>query len=153
MILIDTNVVVAAVYDLHVHHSEAIPLFTAADPIPMMLAAHSLAESFVTLTRQGIAKPVGWSGPEARATLAGFREAVTIVAMTPEQTINAIERFADIGIGARLYDYLIGRTGLLYGAEAIVTFNTGHMRALFPGVAVVTPGEWLAVSPAPQPSP
>ena len=73
--------------------------------------------------------------------------------MTAEQTVDAVARFADLGIGARLYDYLIGRTGLLYGARAIVTFNTGHLRALFPQVAVHTPGEWLALNPAPPPPP
>lgn len=153
MILIDTNVVVAAVYDLHIHHDEALPLFETSTPLPIMLAAHSLAEAYVTLTRQGTAKPVGWSGPDTRSTLAIFREAVKLVAMTPQQTIEAIERFADIGIGARLYDYLIGRTGVLYGATAIVTFNTRHMRALFPQVAVHTPGEWTALNPAPPPPP
>ena len=61
-----------------------------------------------------------------------------------------VQRFAAIGLGARLYDYLIGRTGLLHGAQAIVTFNTRHMRALFPHVSVHTPGEWLALNHAPS---
>ncbi len=147
MILIDTNVVVAAVYDLHLHHDEAVRLVDAQSRPQMLLAAHSLAEAYVTLTKRDAATPVGWSGPDTRVTLAGFRDAVTIVALTPAQTIESIDRFADIGLGARLYDYLIGLTGVLYGAKAIVTFNTGHMRTLFPQVAVQTPREWLALNP------
>ncbi|MGI4877146.1 MAG: type II toxin-antitoxin system VapC family toxin [Janthinobacterium lividum] len=153
MILIDSNVLVAGLVRDHEHHAEAALLFSA-DPLPQIIvAAHSHAEAFVTLTRRGGGMPHAYDPARVIVGLAEIRSITTLVAMTAEQTIDAIERFADIGVGARLYDYLIGRTAVLHGAKAIVTFNTGHMRALFPGVAVATPGEWLALNPALSPPP
>lgn len=153
MILIDSNVIVAELIRDHEHHIEAALFFSAAPLPPILVAAHSYAEAFVTMTRRGGGMPYAYDPARVIAGLAEIRSITKLVAMTAEQTIDAVERFADIGIGARLYDYLIGRTGLLHGAAAIVTFNTGHMRALFPQVAVHTPGEWLVLNPAPPPPP
>ncbi len=148
MILIDSNVIVAALVGNHPHNKAALGLL-GLDPLPpMMVAAHSYAEAFVTLTRRSGPGAYGIDATRVRNLLYDLQRSTKMVAMTAEQTIDSIRRFADIGIGARLYDYLIGRTGVLYGATAIVTFNTGHMRALFPQVAVQTPGEWLADNPS-----
>lgn len=143
MILADSNVVVAQLVRSHEHHTEAAALFADIHQ-RVIIAAHSYAETFVTLTRRGGAIPYAFDPVLVITALANIRATTTLVAMSPEQTIHAIESFASIGIGARLYDYLIGRTGVVHGAEAIITFNTGHMRALFPASQVLTPGEWLA---------
>lgn len=153
MILIDSNVIVASIVDHHASHTIAASFINAPQLPPLIVAAHSYAEAYVTMTRRGGPQPYALDQDRATAGLAAIRAVSALVAMTAEETFDAIGRFAQIGIGARLYDYLIGRTGLLHGAQAIVTFNTGHMRALFPQVAVHTPGEWLALNPAPPPPP
>lgn len=146
MILIDSNVIVAAIVDHHSSHVEAAVFINATSLPALLVAAHSHAEAYVTMTRGGGPQPYKLDARRALIGLAAVRAISKLVAMTPEQTVDAITRFGEIGIGVRLYDYLIGRTGLLHGARAIVTFNTGHMRALFPTVAVHTPGEWLALN-------
>lgn len=144
MILVDSNVLVAAISFTHINHREALAFLNADDLPPLLAAAHSHAETFVSLTRRGGPGPIAIDPEVAQAAIVDLARTIQTVAMSAIQTVEAVERYARIGIGARLYDYLIGRTGLLYGAKAIVTFNTGHMRTLFPTMQVLTPGEWLA---------
>ncbi len=54
-------------------------------------------------------------------------------------------RFArTCGIGARLYDLLIGETAIMHGISTIVTWNVSHMRGLFPTLNVATPTQFKA---------
>jgi predicted nucleic acid-binding protein len=65
--------------------------------------------------------------------------------LTPAQTFEATRRYAASGgIGARLYDALIGEAAVLHGIPDIVTWNTGHMRGLFPNLDVLTPEAFAA---------
>ncbi|MBV8972674.1 MAG: PIN domain-containing protein [Sphingomonadaceae bacterium] len=153
MILVDFNIIVAAIVDHHSSHADAMAFINAGDLPPLLVAAHSYAEAYSTLTRRGGPQPYGLDPRRAVEGLRTIQSLSTTVAMNAEQTVSAVEAFADVGIGARLYDYLIGRTGVVYGANTIVTFNTAHLRALFPALAVRTPAEWLALNPAPPPPP
>lgn len=153
MILVDSNVFVAAISLTHIGHTDAITFLNADNSPPLMIAAHSHAEIYVTLTKRSGPAPILLDPIVARDALADLARITRVISLSPSATVDAVQRFASIGIGARLYDYLIGRTGVLHGAAAIVTFNTGHMRALFPNVAVHTPAEWLALNPAPPPPP
>lgn len=151
MILVDSNVLVAAISQTHAGHEVALGFLNADKLPPLLIAAHSHAETFVTLTKLSGPHPIALDPAIARNALHHLAQSTHVVGMLPIETIETVQAFADIGIGGRLYDYLIGRTGLLYGATAIVTFNTGPLRALFPQVAVHTPAEWLALNPAPPP--
>lgn len=86
-------------------------------------------------------------GRTAAAAVAAFASELTTVVMTAPQTLDAIRRFGALGIGPRLYDYLIGATGEAYGARTIVTWNTRHFTPLFPQLTVITPD---AYRPSPR---
>lgn len=139
MILIDSNVIVAVLVDEHVHNRWSVDFITAVPAEDVIIAAHSIAESFVTLTRQrtGLAMPP----IEVGDVLDDIATRFAVVALTAAQTLDAVRRFSAIGTGARLYDYLIGATGVRYGADTIVTWNTRHFAGLFPAVRIVTPAE------------
>jgi hypothetical protein len=65
------------------------------------------------------------------------------VGLTAAQTFDATRTFAqDGGIGARLYDRLIGEAAIIHEIPVIITLNIGHMRSLFPTLTVVTPKEF-----------
>lgn len=49
------------------------------------------------------------------------------------------------GIGARLYDRLIGEAALTH-EQAIITWNVGNMRSLFPSLETLSPVEFLQAS-------
>ena len=139
MILVDTNVVVAALVRQHVHHEASAAYLASIDRPQTLFAAHSLAEAYSSLTRHGGHAPFRMTGDDAWQALSSIEAHVTVISLTPAQHVDAVRRFSDIGIGPRLYDYLIGRAGEIHGAETIVTWNAGHFRALFPHLAVRTP--------------
>jgi len=72
-----------------------------------------------------------------------IRSITMLVGLTPAQTYDAVRDYAaEGGIGARVYDKLIGQAAVLHGIGAIVTWNARHMRGLFPDRDVCTPAEW-----------
>ena len=79
---------------------------------------------------------------EAWAALESVRSVTALVGLTPAQTFEATGRYARSGgIGARLYDRLIGEAAVAHGIRRIVTWNVSHMGSLFPDLDVRTPRE------------
>ena len=63
-----------------------------------------------------------WSATEAWATLESVAAATLLVGLTPAQTFDTIRDHAKAGgVGARLYDRLIGQVAVQYGLHDIVT--------------------------------
>jgi hypothetical protein len=73
------------------------------------------------------------------------RAVTALIGLSASQSFEAIRGSQDGGVGARLYDRLIGEAAVAHDIPAIVTWNVRHMRGLFPGARVVTPGEWVGV--------
>ena len=151
--LLDSNVVIAAIVEDHVHHPASARLLTGFDPASFGIAAHSYAEAYVTLTRQGPSGSMGFPPSQALAALSALRAVTTLVGATPSQTVEAVGRFAARGgIGPRLYDTLIGEAAVANGIGCIITWNIRHLAALFPGLPVMTPSSFLAKGSG-EPSP
>jgi predicted nucleic acid-binding protein len=143
--LLDSNVIVATVAEAHEHHIPSIALFREHGSANYCVAAHSYAEAFTTLTRRGDRAPFRWPADEAWAALESIAAVTTLVGMTPPQGLDAVRSYAEIGgIGARIYDYLIGRAAIVAGASSLVTWNVGQFRDLFPDRLVETPVTYAA---------
>lgn len=70
-----------------------------------------------------------------------------LVGLTAAQTFDAVRLYAQSGgVGARLYDRLIGQVAVVHGITTIVTWNTAHMRGLFPELIVGSPADFSAAS-------
>lgn len=66
------------------------------------------------------------------AAVASLR-AVRLVGLTASQKFDVVRAFAGADrVGPRLYDALIGQAAIAHDIPCIVTWNTRHMRALFP---------------------
>lgn len=138
--LLDSNVIIAMVAEAHEHHAASAALLPIGREGRFAVAAHSYAEAFATLTRRNASAAFRWPAEDAWATLASIAAATRLVGLSPAQTFDAIRAYAeDGGIGARLYDRLIGQFAIHYAIPRIVTWNVGHMRDLFPGLDVVDP--------------
>lgn len=144
--LIDSNVMVGAVGVDHPHHELSFALF-AGDPLPALaIAAHSFAEAYVTLTKRDARGEFGWSPTQALAALEDLLPNVTLIGMTPEQTVDTVRDYAlKGGIGARLYDRLIGQVAATHNIATIITWNVRHMKPLFPDLKVLRPPEFLGM--------
>ena len=140
--LLDSNVLVAALVEDHEHYDPSIGLFRTG--APFAVAAHSFAEAYSTLTRRSERSRYQFSSASAWAALERIRAVVTLYGLTPSQTFDATRQFAaQGGIGARLYDKLIGEVAVVHGISTIVTWNVGHLQSLFPDLVVATPAEFL----------
>jgi hypothetical protein len=71
----------------------------------------------------------------------------SLIGLTAPQTFDAIRSFAQRGgIGARLYDRLIGEAAVTHAIPQILTWNVGHMRGLFPKLTVATPKDFIVAN-------
>ncbi len=142
--LLDSNVLIAMLVEAHEHHAPSLALLAGEGDLRFAVAGHSYAEAYSTLTRRGEHAPFRFSPEEAWAALESVRAVTTLLGLTAPQTFDAIKSHAQAaGVGARLYDRLIGEAAIVHGIPAIVTWNVGHMRRLFPTLRVVMPRELL----------
>lgn len=136
--LLDSNVLIAALAEDHDHHEPSAALFDGAADGSLAVAAHSYAEAYSTLTRQS--GPFAWPAGDAWMALASVAKVTALIGLTPAQTFDAIRGFAQHnGLGPRLYDRLIGEVAVQHRIEVVVTWNTGHMKSLFPQLMIRTP--------------
>lgn len=120
--LVDSNVIIAALAGEHEHHGLSADLFDTARNHVLGVAAHSYAEAYSTLTRRGTSAPFRFTAEEAWAALESVRTATELIGLTPAQTFDTVRSYAaDGGIGARLYDRIIGETAVANGIPSIVT--------------------------------
>lgn len=140
--LLDSNVVIAMVAAAHEHHAASASLVRDRNSRHLAVAAHSYAEGFATLTRRSASGLFRWSAEDAWGTLESVAAVTTLVGLTPAQTFDTIRSYAEgAGIGARLYDRLIGQVAVQYGIPRIISWNVGHMRNLFPRLDILSPEE------------
>jgi predicted nucleic acid-binding protein len=145
--LIDSNVLIAMLAEAHEHHGPSLSLLIDGRASQFAVAAHSYAEAYNTLTRRGERAPFQFTPEEAWAALESVRAATSLIGLTAPQTFDAIRSYAHGGgIGARLYDRLIGETAVTHAIPQIVTWNVGHMRSLFPKLTITTPKDFIVAS-------
>ncbi len=145
--LIDSNVLIAMLAEAHEHHGPSLGLLIDGHDAQFAVAAHSYAEAYNTLTRRGERAPFQFTPEEAWAALESVRAATSLIGLTAPQTFDAIRNYAQAGgIGARLYDRLIGETAVTHAIPQIVTWNVGHMRSLFPKLTITTPKDFIVAS-------
>ena len=141
--LIDTNVLVAAAVRQHPHHTPSLRLLEHGRALSVV--SHSVTETYNTLTRRSFGRGYAYAPGLAIAALETVLVGIEQLALTADETLVAIRRFAGVGgVGPRLYDALIGEVARVNGFETIATWNVGHMRALFPDLRVATPAELAA---------
>jgi predicted nucleic acid-binding protein len=142
--LLDSNVLVAIVAQKHDHNEASVALFLSENRKRFAVAAHSFAEAYNSLTRLGGPVQFGLIPSQVWEALESIRSATDLLSLTGGQTLDAVKGCARSGgIGPRLYDRLIGEVAVVHGIPAIVTWNVGHLRSLFPALRVETPAEWM----------
>ena len=138
--LCDTSVLVASVCDWHQHYSlsrnEILGRTQAGQEL--VLAAHSLAETYAVLTRL----PGHYRlPPEAAIALIqrNWLETPTIHLDGREVWDALGEAYRQGATGGRTYDLLIAHCAIKAGASALVTWNLRHFAAFANRLNVVTP--------------
>jgi hypothetical protein len=139
---LDSYVIIAAVAEIHEYHGPSAALFAGEPALRFAVAAHSYAEAYSTLTRRGDHAPFRFKAEEAWAALERIAALTDLIGLTPAQAFANIRAYAQSGgIGARLYDRLVGEAAIVHDLPNIITWNVRHMRSLFPSLEDVTPNE------------
>lgn len=128
VVLLDTNVLVAAFVASHPHHHSAIRWFQQAEQkkITLILSAHSLAESYAVLTRLPVSPKISptMSYRILKKAIPSFRK---IVSLDPEDYLQIVSDLSLLELsGGVIYDAIILKTAQKYGADKLVTFNMKH---------------------------
>ena len=143
--LLDSNVVIAALAEEHGHHRPSLALLGGMESERLAVAAHSFAEAYSTSTRSGPRRGFGRSRGDALNAPESVAAIVTLLGLGTSNMLDDIRLYAQSrGVGARLYDHLIGRVAVRNGIPRIVTWNVRHMRDLFSALDVVDPAAALA---------
>ncbi len=138
--LCDTSALVATVCSWHEHHARTRVEIERRERTgeELVLAAHSLAETYAVLTR--LPAPNRLRSGDALALLeANWRE-TRVVHLTAAETWRALRRAQgrDV-VGGQTYDMLIAACALKAGVSTIVTWNVRHFAAVVPEISVETP--------------
>ena len=138
----DSNCIVAAVSTWHDHHEAAFGEIDRRSVAgeTMVVAAHSLIESFAVLTR--MPRPYRVSASAAWAIIEHGFASAEIVALDAAAHVELLRASAASGVmGGQVYDALIAACARAAGVDAILTFNARHFQRLVaPDIAVVVPG-------------
>jgi len=121
----DTSALVPVFYGDHVHHQASLELFIQFKKSTGCCGAHSLVEVYSTLTRMPGKHRI--SADQAMLFIASIRERLSIIALSGEEYVEALQVAAGLGIvGGGIYDALLAYCATKSKAEAIYTWNVRH---------------------------
>ena len=138
--LCDTSTLVAAVSSWHEHHDRSCAEIERRDCSneQLVIAAHSLAETYAVLTR--LPAPHRLRAADAIALIERNWRDTPIVHLTGSEMWRALsEAQRRTLIGGQMYDVLIAVAALKAEASTIITWNVRHYEAFAPSIAVVAP--------------
>lgn len=142
--LIDSNVLIAASDGDHEHHDQSLKFVAAAADQFFVTTLHCTSECYSNLTRQRRSGGAGFTPAEAMAAIDSIERAFDVLSLSVADHHAALRGFAERGgAGPRVYDFLIGYTGLINGLPLIVTWNIRDFEPLFPGLRILTPTQYL----------
>lgn len=133
-ILLDTSILVAALVRSHPQHDRAVPWLVRAQTgeIHLVLAAHTLAELYATLTALPLRPRIS---PQTAARLReeNLPESTELVALDAAEYRTVVGKMAELGLASGIvYDALIARAAELAGVDRLITLNEGHFRRAWP---------------------
>lgn len=131
-IFFDTNILVAACAETHIHHSQAAPSVArvVAGQDRGFCGMHSIAEVFSTLTRMPV-HPRIHPAEAVRMMAHNILGSFEAIPLTKDDYVAVLETMVSGSWrGAKIYDALFLRCAEKSGAERIYTFNIGDFQQM-----------------------
>jgi len=132
-IFFDTSILVASLVEAHPRHGPSFGRLVQAkaEKFEWAVAAHSLAELYAVLTTLPV-KPRISPGTAWRLIDENLRSAAVVSLSTSDYTLT-IKRLAEAGVlGGIVYDALLIRAAMKWGADRVLTLNLGDFRRAAP---------------------
>lgn len=135
-VLPDTSLMVASLLKNHVHHGRAIHWLqrVVSREIVGVLAAHSLAEIYSTLTRMPLPNrlPPELAWEAIKRNLSFF----DLATLTEAEVVAVLADLSTRKIGGgQVYDALIAAVARKADVDVLLTFNVPHFRLVAPDLA------------------
>jgi predicted nucleic acid-binding protein len=132
----DTSVLVAAALKNHPRHNPCLELAARMTPASTRVAAHSLAEMYVTLS--SLPKLHRVDPVTALSLVEDARSVAKIVSLDGEEYLDVLRSLAPRGLsGAIAYDALLMACARKSGATSIYTLNPRHCTLVAPDLAAL----------------
>ena len=138
--LCDTSCLVAAACGWHEFHGRTVAELDnrARSGDDLVIASHSLVESYVVLTR--LPSPNRLSAETAMALLEANWGAAAVVHLTAMETWVALRMARTLGVsGGPLYDAVIATSAEKARASTVLTWNVRHFARLADEIRVAEP--------------
>lgn len=143
-LLIDSNVLIAAATDDHIHQEPSLALLNSAPDATFATSIHCLSECYNGITRVHSSGGAALAPEQAMSAIAPYTASIEVLTMMIPEHLRALQCFSDLGgVGPRVYDFLIGYVAEIYRIPIIVTWNTRHFVPLFPSLRILTPAQYL----------
>jgi predicted nucleic acid-binding protein len=117
----DSSVLVPVFYADHPHHDASARAFLAAGKEDFC-ALGTLGEVYATLT--GLPVHPRISGHDGMTVLKQIRDRLTVISLTEQEYVAALESVSGTVVGGAAYDALIAKCAVKAGAEVLLTWNT-----------------------------
>lgn len=129
----DTSVLIPPFYGDHPHHKASILAIEPIEPGEGFCAAHSLVETYSTVTR--LPGKYRASAEQARLYIESLLEKLQPVALTAEEYPAALKEYADIGtVGGAIYDAMIARCAVKCSAGILLMWNVRDFKRFGPDI-------------------
>jgi len=144
-VLFDTNILVAALVELHPFHEECLNWLEKAklDEVSACMSCHSLAETYSQLTNMPI-RPRITCAIAQKLILDDIIPYVQAIELTRTDYVEVIQRNVTQSIiGGTTYDALIAHAFLKSEADYLITSNLKHFRMILPAHSdrIIAPDE------------
>ncbi len=134
MTFFDTNVLIAASVNHHPHHEACSKRLAQIQRSGGSCAAHTLAEAYSTLTREG--KGYGVPPLIALQIIKNIGKNFTLVSLTANEMLHTLEDAAEQGLaGPLIYDALILACARKIQAKTIYTNDVQDFKRVGPDLA------------------
>lgn len=129
----DSSVLIPAFYKFDGNHESSAKAFRSASRADSFCALRTLGEVYSVLTGLPVRPRI--TGPDGMAILRQIREKLTIISLSEEEYVSALQSVSETIVGGAAYDALIARCAIKAQADILLTWNVRDFTRFGPDVA------------------
>lgn len=129
----DTSVLIPAFYKFDANHDSSATAFRSAIRADSFCALRTLGEVYAVLTGLPVRPRI--TGADGMNILQQIRAKLTIISLSEEEYVSALQAVSETIIGGAAYDALIARCALKSQADVLLTWNVRDFTRFGPDVA------------------
>jgi predicted nucleic acid-binding protein len=118
----DSSVLIPAFYKFDAHHDSSAKALLSASREDSFCALRTLGEVYAVLT--GLPARPRITGADGVVILNQIREKLTVISLSEQEYVSAIQSVSETIVGGAAYDALIAHCAIKAQADVLLTWNT-----------------------------